>query len=155
MRIDVRNQKHERLFKVEITLSDPPGVVRSPAEGDQQEVHLSWDQAIDDGRYLCRCPVCGCRELFARKDFHQVTGLVIVIGAAVTAMVLFLGMREVMWGFGVLMAAVLIDAIVYLFVGRCLVCYRCRSEFRDLDIPRHHPGWDLSIGEKYRASDNA
>ena len=154
MRIDLHNQKHERLFKVEVDLSDPPSVVRPPAGGDQQAVYLSWDQAIDDGRHLRRCPVCGCRELFARKDFHQVTGLVIVIAAAVIAMVLFLGMREVVWGFGVLMAAALIDAIVYLFVGRCLVCYRCRSEFRDLDIPRNHRGWDLSIGEKYRASDN-
>ena len=62
---------------------------------------MNWDQVFDDEQHMRRCPVCGCRELFSRKDFPQVTGFVIVLLAALLAMVLF-RMREVKWGFAVL-----------------------------------------------------
>lgn len=169
VKIDVHNERRERLFRVEVDAADPPSVVKPPsdgrangdretpapgdatADGDQpREMYLDWDQAIDDLGHLRRCPVCGCRELFARKDFPQVTGFVIVVLAALVAMWLFVGARQVIAGLGVLAAVALIDAVVYLFAGRCLVCYRCRSEFRDTPIRKDHPGWELAIGEKYR-----
>ena len=50
----------------------------------------------------------------------------------------------------VLVVVAAIDALIYLFAGRCLVCYRCRSEFRNLPISQSQLGWDLSTGEKYR-----
>lgn len=168
VKIDVHNERRERLFRVEIDAADPPSVVKPPegaggaggepagGGGEQvgaelpREVYLEWDQAMDDQGRLRRCPVCGCRELFARKDFPQVTGFVIVVLAALVAMWLFVGARQVIAGLGVLAAVALIDAVVYLFAGRCLVCYRCRSEFRDTPIRKGHPGWELAIGEKYR-----
>ncbi len=148
MRIDVKDPNRQWLFTVDVDLSDPPGIVRPPQK-ERPEIHLDWDQAIDDTRHLRRCPVCGCRELFARKDFHQMTGLLIVAIAGFVAMALF-GTRHIKWGLIVLGLVVLIDAIVYLFVRRLLVCYQCRSEFRKLQIRPDHPCWDLSIGEKYR-----
>ena len=80
------------------------------------------------------------------------TGFAIVVLAAVVAMVLW-GFHQVFAGLIVLGAVALIDAGVYLFTKKCLVCYRCRSEFRQLPIRRDHPGWDLSIGEKYRSAE--
>lgn len=152
MRIDLRNPRRERLFPVEVDGKAPTTIVRSPDDGT--EVYLDWDRALDDEGHLRRCPACGCRELFVRKDFHQVTGLLIVVLAALIAMLLF-GARRVMWGFIVLGAVATIDAVIYIFAGRCLVCYRCRSEFRDLPIRRDHPTWDLSTGEKYRSESGA
>lgn len=146
MRIDLKNSERQRLFAVELD-TRRPSVVRSP-EGTT-EIYLNWDQAIDDQGYLRRCPVCGCRELFVRKDFPQVTGMAIIVLAAVMTMVLF-GFDQVIAGLVVLGAVALIDAVIYLFTNRCLVCYRCRSEFRKLPIRREHRGWNLSIGEKYR-----
>lgn len=149
VRIDVRNLQRQPLFRVEVDPRQLPSVVR-PTGQTSPEVFLHWDQALDDQGHLRRCPVCGCREMFARKDFPQVTGFVIVVLAGLAAMVLF-GYRQVPWAVGILAAVAGIDATVYLFTGRCLVCYRCRSEFRRLPIGRDQPAWDLAIGEKYRA----
>jgi hypothetical protein len=148
VRIDLRDKKRQRLFRVEVDAKDRPTVVRPPDDAGR-EVYLDWDQAFDDEGYLRRCPACGCRELFVRKDFPQVTGFVIVLVAAAAAMALF-GMEQVIAAVGVLAAVVLIDAVIFFFTGKCLVCYRCRTEFRDLPIRPRHPGWELAVGEKYR-----
>ena len=148
MRIDIRNAQRQPLFVAEVDSGDPPAVV-TPAGADEPKVYLKWEQAVDDHGHLRRCPVCGCRETFVRKDFPQVTGFVVVVLAAVVAMVLF-GAGQVLYGFVVLGAVALIDAAVFLFTGRCVVCYRCRSEYRKLPIRRDHPKWELATGEKYR-----
>lgn len=130
----------------------PPAVLKNSGDAGSGEVYLDWEQAVDDTGGLRRCPVCGCRELFCRKDFPQVTGFVLVATAAVLSMVLF-GLRHVLAGLTVLGAMAAIDGAIYLFTGRCVVCYRCRSEFRGLPIRADHPKWDLSLGEKYRIID--
>jgi hypothetical protein len=157
VRIDLRNLKREPLFTATVDNKDPASVVKPPepsgagAEGGSgQEVYLNWDGALDDRGHLRRCPVCGCRELFTRKDFPQVTGFVIVVAAAVIAMVLFVGFRQVLAGVAILAAVAIVDLLIYFFTGRLLVCYRCRSEFRDVPIGSEQRGWDLATGEKYR-----
>ncbi len=158
MKIDVRNSRREKLGVVIVDDKEPASVVKPDGppqppqtDGDANtgEVYLSWDGAVDDQGYLRRCPVCGCRELFSRKDFPQITGFVIVVLAGVLAMGLFVG-GDVYMGLIVLGACAVLDALIYFFVGRCIVCYRCRSEFRDTPIGSHHQGWDLAVGEKYR-----
>ena len=146
MRIDVRNRRRERLFSVEVDAKHPPPVVK-PSDGSG-DVYLDWDQALDDQGTLRLCPVCGCRELFVRKDFPQLTGFWLVVLAALVAMILF-GFRQVVLGLFVLGAVALLDAVIYLFTPRCLVCYRCRSEFRDAPIHPGQTGWELATGEKY------
>jgi len=151
VRIDIRNLKREPLFSVQVDRQNPSTVVRPTDRGDQAgpEVYLHWDQAFDDQHFLRHCPVCGCRELFVRKDFPQVTGFVIVVLAAVLSMVL-LGLQHVLAAVAVLITVTLMDALIYFFTGKCLVCYRCRSEFRDVPIRPEHRGWELAVGEKYR-----
>lgn len=111
---------------------------------------LDWTEAVDDRNRLRRCPVCGCRDLFRRKDAPQRLGLALVILAVVASIVLF-ARHQVAWSLLVLVGMVIVDFMVGCFFGQCLVCYRCRSEFRDtmVDPAVHHP-WDLAIGEKYR-----
>jgi hypothetical protein len=65
-----------------------------------------------------------------------------------------LGLQRVLWALAILAAVAVIDALIYLFTGRCLVCYRCRSEFRNLPIRKDHPAWELAVGEKYREVSN-
>ena len=115
----------------------------------RQEVELRWEGVLDAQGHVRRCPVCGCRELFVRKDFPQGLGLLLVMFSAATVLVLF-AVGYVLWGWCVLIGLAVIDAVIWFAVGRCLVCYRCRSEFRDVSIPSDQPGWDLAIGEKYR-----
>ena len=148
MRIDLQNSTGQYLGHVVIDLSQPPSRVATSA-CELTPVDLNWQQALDGQGGLKRCPVCGCRELFVRKDFPQGLGLVLVIAAGLAATGLFI-VGWVIWGWAVLVGLALVDAVVWFVVGRCLVCYRCRSEFRDLAIRRDHCGWDLAIGEKYR-----
>ena len=95
------------------------------------------------------CPNCGCRDLFVRKDFPQKLGMGIVIVAGVAFLVLA-SWRHTFWiGALVLAGAAIVDALIYGFVPKITVCYRCRTEFGGPINPEHE-GFDLATGEKYR-----
>lgn len=146
--MDIRDLERRHVLSVEVDDKDPPTVVRS-AEGQGPQITLDWDQAMDDERHLRKCPVCSCRELFVRRDFPQVTGFVVVLLAGVVAVVLFAQGQE-LTSISVLGIVALLDLVIYFFTGQCLVCYRCRSEFRGVPIGPEHKPWELAIGEKYR-----
>jgi hypothetical protein len=99
---------------------------------------------------LTSCPKCGCREMFLRKDFPQKLGLAIVVVAAVAFLVLAASRAWFYLGALVLLAAVAVDAVLYLVVPKITVCYRCRAEFRDVPVNPAHGGFELAVGEKYR-----
>jgi hypothetical protein len=148
MRIDLNNLQREPLGRVEIDLTHPQSQAHPP-NVSEHGIPLDWDNALDSQGVLQHCPACGCRELFARKDFPQRVGLAIVVLGAAAAVVMF-AIGYVIWGFAVMGSVALADLLISPFVKRCVVCYRCRSEFRNLKIPRNHPAWDLATGEKYR-----
>lgn len=154
VRIDVHDADRRPVCQIEVDPGAPPSIVPA-ANGAARDatggVHLNWEKTLDDQGHLRQCPVCSCRELFVRKDFPQRTGIVLVVLAAVAATVLF-ALNLLLWSLAVLGAMAMIDLVIYCFTGRCLVCYRCRSEFRGLPISKGHPGWDLATGEKYRAA---
>jgi hypothetical protein len=99
---------------------------------------------------LTACPNCGCKDLFIRKDFPQKLGLSIVVIAAVAFLILASSRQHFYLGVIVLLIAMLLDAVLYWFVPRITVCYKCRSEFRDRPINPAHEGFELATGEKYR-----
>ena len=86
-----------------------------------------------------------------RKDFPQRLGVFIVIIAAVAFLALASSRQHFYLGVYVLLAAAIIDAALYWFVPKITVCYRCRAEFRDVPVNPEHEGFELAIGEKYRA----
>src|SRR5947209_2784981 len=96
------------------------------------------------------CPACGCHDLFIRKDFPQKLGLLIVASAAIAFLALAANPHTVYIGVWVLLAAAAVDALLYFFVRRITVCYRCRAEFRDVPLNPKHEGFELSVAEKYR-----
>lgn len=148
MRIDIHDADQKHRFRVQVDPNDPPSVVRAP-DAPHDEAYLDWDGAVDDEGHLRRCCVCGCRELFVRRDFPQLTGFIIVVLAAVVSLFLFAS-DQALLAMVVLGVVVVLDVVILLFTGRCQVCYRCRSEFRDAPIPRDQKPWQLAIGEKYR-----
>ena len=147
VRLMVCNRR-KRLFQVRIDPNDPPAAV-GPPDGDGPQVDLHWANVLDPAGGLRRCPVCGCRELFTRKDFPQAVGLVLVVVVVVVAVVLML-LRLLAWAVMLLGAVALFDAVLFAVTGRCLVCYRCRSEVRNVPIASSQRPWDLATGDKYR-----
>jgi hypothetical protein len=99
---------------------------------------------------LTACVKCGCRDMFIRKDFPQRLGLALVVIAAVAFLFLAASRQRFYLGVWVLVAAAGVDALLYLFVPKITVCYRCRSEFRGVPVNPDHHGYELAVGEKYR-----
>ena len=102
--------------------------------------------------FLTSCPACGCRDLFVRKDFPQKLGLGIVVAAGAAFLALAARPRTFYLGVWVLVVAAAVDAVLYLFVRRVTVCYRCRAEFRDVPTNPDHGGFELAVAEKYRTA---
>ena len=99
------------------------------------------DQRVDS------CAVCGSGELFIRKDFPQRLGLFIVVVFGLIAIYCFT--FSVVWAWGVLTLAVLIDLVIYFFTGQVTTCYACRAEYRQCGLNPKHEGFDLATSEKY------
>jgi hypothetical protein len=98
------------------------------------------------------CPKCGCRELFVRKDFPQKTGLAVVVAAGAAFLVLAASRATFYLGVWVLVAAAAVDALLYLFVPKVTVCYRCRAPLRGVSPNPAHGPFELAVAEKYRTS---
>lgn len=159
MRLDIRDLDRRRVTSLEIQPGHLPAVIRSAADNGAQ-IHLDWDGAFDDAGSLRRCPVCGCPDLFARRDIPPVTLFAVVVLAVIMAMVL-VGMQQVLSAVVVFLVLLSVDILAYFFAARHLVCYRCRSEFRRLPVRSDHPGWDRALADRYelefrqRSSDSA
>ena len=91
--------------------------------------------------------VCGCRELFIRKDFPQKLGLAVVLIAGVASIILF--RRNFLAAYAVLAAAMAVDFLWYLMIGKVTTCYACRAEYRGRETDPAHEGFDLATSEKY------
>ncbi len=96
---------------------------------------------------LQKCALCGGEEMFIRKNFPQITGLLIVLVAGLIS-VLYLRTNTAL-AYGVLAAAMLADAIIYYLVGMVTVCYRCRTEYWGAARNQDHDWFDLATSEKY------
>ena len=99
---------------------------------------------------LTTCPKCGCRDLFIRKDFPQKTGLLVIVVAGLTFLVLAARRGTFYLGVWVLVSAAAVDALLYVFVPKVTVCYRCRAEFRGVPLNPDHGAFELAVAEKYR-----
>lgn len=98
---------------------------------------------------LEECLVCGCRELFIRKNFSQRVGVAIVAFAAVSSAIAW-GYYMLYTAFGILFAAALLDLYLYFTIGNLLQCYRCSTEYRGLPHLDDHAAFSLETHEKYR-----
>ena len=130
----------------DMALADSCGAVRCSACG--QEMLIQSHVPMDSDRRAEQCVLCGGQEFFIRKDFPQRLGmwLVVLTGFAATV---FYYRENIPATFGTLFALVIVDAVIYLFVGKVTVCYKCRAEYRGAAYNPDHHGFDLATSEKY------
>ena len=93
------------------------------------------------------CAVCGRSELFVRKDFPQRLGVLIVVVFGLVAIYYF--RVSVIKAWSVLVAAAVIDLVIYQLVGKVTMCYACRAEYRKCSLNPNHEGFDLATSDKY------
>ena len=87
-----------------------------------------------------KCPECGCKHLYKKKDFNQSLGcLIILIGAVF-----------VPFTYGLSLAVLfLFDLILYSRTKDLIECYKCKVEFKDVTVPKYFTVFDHHIAEIY------
>jgi hypothetical protein len=107
--------------------------------------------AFDADGGLCGCPMCGGKDLYARKDFSTAVGLAIMITGIAVAMV-FWYYEKPSPAYLVLGASVLLEMALYRRVPDVVICYRCLAQLRGVG---NNPGgrfrmFDLGAGGRRR-----
>lgn len=126
-------------------LTDCAGTIKCPRCGVEHPIDVTESMRVRDT--VDRCAVCSCRELFIRKDFPQRLGLLVVVVFGLAAVYYFTISVLIAWS--ILAAAVVVDVIVYLLIGRVTTCYACRAQYRKCNLNPDHEGFDLATSEKY------
>lgn len=124
------------------------GRVETTCPGCRDEIVINIPADLAKSGAITKCACCPGREFFVRKDFPQKIGLLLVVVFGLAATVLFY-QRIILASFAVLGSLVVIDALIFLFVGKVTVCYRCRAEYRGVAYNPDHEGFDLATSEKY------
>lgn len=110
-----------------------------------QMIVLSISQAIREGHRVDLCPLCEGSDFYIRKDFDPSLGLtVVIIGALVSATFYWFSLDLI--AYGILAGAVLIDLLIYQWLGDVTVCYRCHTEFRGISHGKAQ-AFDLHIAD--------
>ncbi|GIW87107.1 MAG: hypothetical protein KatS3mg108_1431 [Isosphaeraceae bacterium] len=114
------------------------------------QTHSSAPQAIRNGALQC-CPFCGTEDLYIQKDFPHRLGLAILVAGFAVSTAFWYAMMPLAT-FGVLLATVFLDWILYHRVPDVTICYRCLSQVRGpgSNPERRFQPFDLAIGERYR-----
>ena len=88
-----------------------------------------------------RCSACGCDALFVQRDFNRILGLAIVgLGALFAVRTRFLS----------LVAATLLDVLLYRLLPRITVCYACNAIHRGVPIAPGHAAYDHHVEDRYK-----
>lgn len=125
----------------------PHGTSELPCDGCGVVTPLA-DEELADGR-LRVCRLCGCDELFVRKDFSQRVGItIVVIGFVLSTIAWGFHLRYV--SYAILFGTALIDVVLYFMVGNMLQCYRCHAEYRDFEGLANFEPFKLETHERFR-----
>ena len=98
-------------------------------------------EALGATRAPAACPVCGGTDLYRQKDFSRRVGL------AIAAAGLLAGPFTA-WISTV--AAIGLDAALYLVVPDVAVCYACEAQVRGFDARSAPPPFDIAIHDAYK-----
>lgn len=145
MRIEPRDASGRRLPRVEVDERARPA--RVPLLESGHDLFLRWDGALDDAGALRRCVVCGCGDLYTRKNFPQVTPFVIVLAfLGVAVAVLGYSNNPIVYALLALLFAV--DVGTLLLAQRQIVCYGCGAMYSAARVAKYLRPWDRTVAER-------
>jgi len=86
------------------------------------------------------CPVCGSKHLYRKKDFNQAIGCIVIL----------IGALLVPWTYGIsLLVLSLVDYLLYRRIKDSAECYKCKTEFKNVAVPKKLEPFDHHIAELY------
>ena len=86
------------------------------------------------------CPICGCKDLYRKKDFNQANGCIIILIGAIL----------VPWTYGIsLLVLSLLDFFLYKRVKDSVECYKCKSEYKNIVVPAEIKSFDHHTADLY------
>lgn len=154
MRVDVRQPDRTRVGRLEVDPAARP--TRARTIDTDREVFLEWEAATDDAGRLRRCVVCGCRDLYSVRTFPQLTGFVVVLAFAGAALgILGGGLAENPLVLAALVIVLVLDVASLVFRRFRLVCYQCRTSYREIEVARQHRPWDRAVAARHARDSNA
>ncbi|MSS72148.1 MAG: hypothetical protein EXS64_11750 [Candidatus Latescibacteria bacterium] len=113
-----------------------------------KKIDLDLSEAIQHREVVDRCPICNAPHLYVQKDFNQKLGLGIVVCAGIIGLI-FVALDRPLGFYLSLLAAVVLDALLYLLLPKVTICYACRSEFRAFRPNPENGPFDLKIADVY------
>jgi hypothetical protein len=96
----------------------------------------------ESGGSLGGCLACGGDELYRHRDFNQKLGL-LLLGLGVAAW-------AILGSFWPMVAAALLDLLLYFTLPDVAICYRCKAHHRDFEGIAALPAFDLERHEHWR-----
>lgn len=90
---------------------------------------------------LAHCLACGHPELYTKKRFPVAIGISIVVAAALLAP---------STNYLSLVAAAVLDFVLYHGLPDVVVCYVCSAEHRGFAVEPRHPRFDLEIADRLK-----
>ena len=104
------------------------------------QCQAQWGKVESLEKIFEQCPLCSCRQFYLDKDFNQVLGCFIMLGAIILVPFTY-GISLVVFAF--------VDFLLRKKINSMVVCYRCGAEFRGFPAPAHLKGFLHPIGLKY------
>ena len=108
-----------------------------------------FTRLLDPDPAVPACAVCGCADVYIKKDFPHTLGVTILaLACAGSTVTYFLYEKWLTWA--VLIGSAAFDGLLYLWVKDVLVCYRCQAHHRGFSADAKHHPFELTIHERYR-----
>jgi hypothetical protein len=115
-----------------------PGARPAACQGCGRTFPAPASGTLPESRLLSRCLHCGLDRLYVQKDFNKKAGLWVFIVAA--------ALSVPTWGLS-LLAATLIDLILYYALGDATLCYGCGAVHRGFRKNPSHGAFDIHTQE--------
>ena len=109
---------------------------------------IDHSDSLLKGGPVDQCPHCGNREFYLKKDFPQQLGCLVALTTIAASSVAY-AWWDFTFAFIVLVAASLLDLLLYNRLGEVTVCYRCHCELRGFAPNPSHGPFDINRAEEY------
>ncbi len=91
------------------------------------------------------CPVCSRQDFYKQKDFNRKIGVALFVIAAILSI----------WTYGLsLLALYLVDLLLFRKLSLVAICYKCRTNFRNVSNMKDLPDFDHEMNDRIVYSDH-